>query len=169
MAISKAIRSCYDNLITPRNTLEVVPTYDFIIPETYNGDSGIDLPFPTDITVPPGSNAILIDLGISCRMYSRSFINMIVGNKTYHGFYITPRSSISKTPLMLANSPGLIDSNYTGSIKVAVRNLGDSPFLIVKGTRLFQLVSTDLVKPFVRIVASHDITSRGGRGFGSTN
>ena len=60
-----------------------------------------------DIQIKIGET-IFIDLGIQCEM---------VNNDKNIGYYLYPRSSISKTPLILANSVGIIDSGYRGNIK----------------------------------------------------
>lgn len=94
-------------------------------------------------------------------------------------FLILPRSSISKTPLMLANSPGLVDATYRGPLRVAVRHLGTSLHHVEAGEALFQAVAADL-RP--RRVAVHFLSelaeaerdgrlppsARGAGGFGST-
>ena len=61
-------------------------------------------------------------------------------NKAY---YLFPRSSISKTPLRLANSIGLIDGGYRGELVGMVDNIYDKDFHIKRGERYFQLVAVD--------------------------
>jgi dUTP pyrophosphatase len=82
-------------------------------------------------------------------------------------YWLTPRSSISKTPWRLANSMGLIDATYRGVLIAAL----DGPEDPVPGTRLVQLTAADLV-PWteVRVVAElpGPATVRGAGGFGST-
>jgi len=58
-------------------------------------------------------------------------------NKAY---YLFPRSSISKTPLRLANSIGLIDGGYRGEIVAMVDNIYDEDYEVKEGERYFQLV-----------------------------
>ena len=79
-----------------------------------------------------------------------------------------PRSSISKTPLRVANSIGLCDSAYTGELKVPLYNTSDKEFRINKGDRYVQLVAPNLEEVSFKIVDSHRDTSRGSGGFGST-
>ena len=102
---------------------------------------------------------------------------------TPSGYYMYPRSSISKTPLRLANSVGIIDSGYRGELMAKVDNIngcscdcscdneaGDSvDYVVGQHSRLFQVCAPDL-SPFasVEIVESLDDTSRGAGGFGST-
>jgi dUTP pyrophosphatase len=86
------------------------------------------------------------------------------------GYYSYPRSSISKTPLMLANHVGIIDSGYRGYLMGAFRCLS-SGFSLEKHTRILQICHPSLCKVHVIMVESeHDLSSsvRGEAGFGST-
>lgn len=83
-------------------------------------------------------------------------------------YYLVPRSSISKTPLIMVNSVGIIDAGYRGEIKVPLHNLGTENYTIKKGERLFQIVSRDLTPINLEITTSLSETSRGSGGFGST-
>lgn len=88
------------------------------------------------------------------------------------GFWMVPRSSISKTNFRMANSIGLIDPGYNGNLlaKVDIIKNMKQDVLIKKGTRLFQICSHNL-KPFknVKFVSSLPNTTRGTGGFGSTD
>ena len=84
------------------------------------------------------------------------------------GYFLFPRSSISKTPLRLANSIGLIDGGYRGEIMAVCDNIKDYDFSISKGDRLFQLVSADLSTIEFKIVKELSDSTRGSGGFGST-
>ena len=97
-----------------------------------------------------------IKLGISCES---------VDGK---GDFLFPRSSISKTPLRMANSIGLIDGGYRGEIMAVCDNIKDYEFSISKGDRLFQLVSADLSSIEFEIVEDLSNSTRGEGGFGST-
>lgn len=85
----------------------------------------------------------------------------------FRAYWLLPRSSISKTPLRLANSVGLIDAGYRGPIMAAC----DGSYSVVESERLFQLASPDLL-PWdeVRIVSEipGGATVRGTGGFGSS-
>jgi deoxyuridine 5'-triphosphate nucleotidohydrolase len=86
-------------------------------------------------------------------------------------FYMYPRSSISKTSLILANQTGIIDSGYRGNLIGVFRNLSQIPFQVEKHTRLVQLCLPSLRPFYVTIIESEDklsITARGNGGFGST-
>ena len=94
------------------------------------------------------------------------------GTATYKdnptAFYIYPRSSISKTPLRLANSVGIVDSGYRGNLMLALDNIKQAPYTIRKGQRLAQICSPHLSPIFFSIVESLSETERGSGGFGST-
>jgi len=79
-----------------------------------------------------------------------------------------PRSSISKTPLRLANSIGIIDSGYRGNIMAAVDNISDEPYQVQKGQRLFQICGRYLEPIELQLVEELSDTERGNGGFGST-
>ena len=109
----------------------------------YQGDSGIDIFFPSDVVVPANST-LLVDLGISCEMREinskfKSADQSFFVNKSY---LLYPRSSIYKTPVRLANSIGIIDAGYRGNIKVALDNNTGKDYLINKGVKLFQICAT---------------------------
>ena len=79
-----------------------------------------------------------------------------------------PRSSISKTPLRLCNSIGLIDAGYRGEIIAAVDNIKKESYKINVGERLFQLVAMNGSKINFELVSKLTETDRGTGGFGST-
>jgi len=125
-------------------------------------NSGFDLATPFDMEI-SGQDATLIDFHIKAVMIE--YNNAI-------GYYMYPRSSLSKTPLMLANHVGIIDSGYRGNLKGAFRNINSqSCYKIEKHNRLLQICHPSL-KPFlIKIVDSvTDIgdSKRGVGGFGST-
>ena len=79
-----------------------------------------------------------------------------------------PRSSISKTPIRLCNSVGLIDAGYRGEIMAAVDNIKQEDYTISVGQRLFQIVAMDGSPLSFELVDELSSTSRGAGGFGST-
>jgi dUTP pyrophosphatase len=88
--------------------------------------------------------------------------------KTDSHFLLTPRSSIYKTGLMMANSVGVIDKSYRGELKAPVWSM-TAKSNVECGDRLFQIVAPDMgwIRN-VRIVDSMSTTERGEGGFGST-
>lgn len=132
------------------------------IKTTHIGDSGIDLFFPEEIIIKAGETK-LVDLKIKCQMFdSQDNYNPI-------SYDLRARSSIFKTPLRIANSAGLIDSGYTGNIKVALDNIKDHDYVIEKGKSLVQIAAADLKPIIIKKVSCLQKTSRGDQGFGSTN
>ena len=96
----------------------------------YEGDAGLDLYVIDDMEFKPFDTKLIM-LGISCEPED---------GKAY---YLMPRSSISKTPLRMANSIGLIDGGYRGEIMACCDNIKDFSYSVTKGQRLFQLVAFD--------------------------
>jgi dUTP pyrophosphatase len=89
-----------------------------------------------------------------------------------HGYevQVRPRSGLSfKTGLMVLNSPGTIDSDYRGEVKVIIGNLGKNDEVINHGDRVAQLVLAPVVQAFYQATnESLSETARGAGGFGST-
>ena len=121
----------------------------------HDGDAGLDLYVLENIQFTPGETKS-IKLGISCEPED---------GKAY---YLFPRSSISKTPLRMANSIGLIDGGYRGEIMAVCDNIKEKEYTVEKGQRLFQLVATDSSPIEYELVDSLEMTTRGVGGFGST-
>jgi len=127
-------------------------------------DSGLDLCCPQDIIIKSGETAF-IDLGIQCAAWLPTEYGKPV---IPSGFYMYPRSSISKTPLRLANSVGIIDSGYRGNLIAAVDNIKNQDYAIRRGQRLFQICAPDLSRVKITLVKELSKTERGSGGFGST-
>lgn len=82
---------------------------------------------------------------------------------------IRPRSGLAaKNGLTVLNSPGTIDSDYRGEIKVIITKMTTGKFQIHRGMRIAQMVVAPVVMPKIVYVNSVDVTSRGAGGFGST-
>lgn len=123
-------------------------------------NSGFDLYVPQD-TVFPAKKVTFVDHQIKmtpCSSYKDDT----------SGFWLMPRSSISKTPLRLANSMGLIDSTYRGNLIAALENTSDIDFTVPKGTRLMQVCLPHLLPFTVKKTDKLHDTERGAGGFGST-
>ena len=125
-----------------------------------NEDTGLDIPIPESITIPPESKAFTVDLGFKAEQNQ--------------GYMLVPRSSISKTPLRLANNVGIIDSGYRGHLIGAFDNIRDDTYVIEKYNRLLQICAPNLSKFSVEVKKVDDFkllqesTNRGACGFGST-
>jgi dUTPase len=95
--------------------------------------SGHDIIFREEIEI-RGFETIKINTGIKvCHLR----------NGRRMPFFVLPRSSIANTPLILVNSPGLIDCNYQGNLKLAVKNLSLNTFTIECGESYFQITPCD--------------------------
>ena len=82
---------------------------------------------------------------------------------------IRPRSGLAaKNNISVLNTPGTIDSDYRGEIKVILINLGKKNFIVEKGLRIAQMVLCPLIKAKIKEVETLDATTRGSGGFGST-
>src|SRR5688500_661376 len=82
---------------------------------------------------------------------------------------VRPRSGLAlKHGISVPNTPGTIDSDYRGELKVIVVNLGGEAFHIVRGDRIAQLVLAPVTQALWDEVAELDETERGSGGFGST-
>ena len=128
----------------------------------HEGDSGLDLFFPDEINVGPKETK-LINLKIKCEAWKNT-----VTSETY-SYYLYPRSSISKTPLRMSNSVGIIDAGYRGNLMVSVDNISEDTVIIEKGSRLFQICGPTLSRITFELTDTLSETSRGEGGFGSTN
>ena len=127
-------------------------------PEGYKGDAGFDLYFPEQILICAYETA-LIPLGIAGEM-TDEYVPI--------SYYVTPRSSIYKTPLRMSNSIGVMDSGYRGEYMVPVDNNSEEDYMIKPGERLFQVIHPLLIPFTTKIVDRLSKSERGEGGFGST-
>ncbi|OYX46598.1 MAG: deoxyuridine 5'-triphosphate nucleotidohydrolase [Alphaproteobacteria bacterium 32-64-14] len=82
---------------------------------------------------------------------------------------VRPRSGLAaKHGVTCLNSPGTIDADYRGEVKVILINHGQEPFVIKRGERIAQMVIAPVTRAELSIVATLDETQRGAGGFGST-
>ena len=132
---------------------------DVKIPEyKTSGSSGLDLQafIKKDVILKP-KEIILVPTGLSIAVEDNLEVQ------------IRPRSGLAaKNKISILNTPGTIDSDYRGEIKVILINLGEKNFLIKKGDRIAQMVLCPVVKAEFEIVNKLPKTIRGMRGFGST-
>jgi dUTP pyrophosphatase len=135
-------------------------------------DSGFDLFVPETVEISKDIDSKFIDFQIKTEMF---YCNTLNGNTRNCAFVVYPRSSMSKTPLMLANHTGIIDSGYRGSIIGAFRWLyskfsTENIYRIEQNTRLVQICHPILCPIYVVMVDESELsnTERGSGGFGST-
>ena len=133
-------------------------------------DSGFDLIVPEDTVFNKPFETTMIDFKIKTEM-----LYYIVDKEHFmnSAYYIHPRSSMSKLPLMLSNHTGVIDSGYRGSVKGAFRwfkTTEANNYFIERGTRLVQVCHPTLCPIYVILMDEEELatTSRGENGFGST-
>jgi len=122
------------------------------------GSSGLDLAayINESIEINPGSTAI-IPTGLAVSVPKNFEIQ------------IRPRSGLAaKNQISVLNTPGTIDSDYRGELKVILINLGAKSFLVENGTRIAQMVLCPIVKANLKEVKTLEDTKRGSGGFGST-
>jgi len=126
----------------------------------HEGDAGLDLFTLEDITIKAKTTS-KINTGIICEALSDDKTKGL-------SFFMYPRSSISKTPLRLANSVGIIDRDYRGNLIGCFDNISNEDYVVEKGTRLLQICAPNLEPITFELVEELSETSRGGGGFGST-
>ena len=126
-------------------------------------NAGFDLFVPDTVGVPNSiETSKMISMDVKCEMIEPDGKSV--------AYYMYPRSSLSKTPLILANHVGIIDSGYRGNLIGAFRNVDKKPYIVDKHTRLLQVCHPSLWPIYVIIVEESELstTSRGSCGFGST-
>ena len=122
------------------------------------GSSGLDLAAHTDkqIKILPGKSEI-IPTGLAVAIPKNFEIQ------------IRPRSGLAaKSQISVLNTPGTIDADYRGELKVILINLSDKVFVVEKGLRIAQQVLSPVIKAKLKEVAELENTERGTGGFGST-
>ena len=129
-----------------------IPTYKT------SGSSGLDLEaFMEEELVLKPNNITLVPTGLSVAIEDGLEIQ------------IRPRSGLAaKNMISVLNTPGTIDADYRGEIKVILINLGKDNFTIKKGDRIAQMVVCPIIKANFEIVDELPKTPRGASGFGST-
>jgi len=138
--------------IKTRITNGIIPSYQS------EGASGLDLVSSSD-------EDIKIEIGKRAIVPTGIFLEIPEG---YEG-QVRPRSGLAaKSGITVLNTPGTIDSDYRGEIKVILINLGQEDFTIKRGERIAQIVFSKVVKAELSIEESISSTERGAGGFGST-
>jgi dUTP pyrophosphatase len=86
-----------------------------------------------------------------------------------HEAQVRPRSGLAaRHGVTCLNTPGTIDADYRGEVKVILINLGQEAFVIRRGERIAQMVIAPVTRAELSLVATLDETQRGSGGFGST-
>lgn len=121
-----------------------------------SGSAGMDLRAATlqDIILQPGER-MLVSTGLKLEI-----------PENFEG-QVRPRSGLAiKHGITLLNTPGTIDSDYRGEVKVILINLGKEPYTIRRGDRIAQLILARVSRAQVVKVSELSDTRRGGGGFG---
>ena len=121
------------------------------------GSAGMDIRSIEDVTIGPNRTSI-VSTGIA------------VDIPDGYEIQVRPRSGLAlKHGIMVLNTPGTIDPDYTGEIKVILHNVRDEAYKINKGDRIAQLVIARVIKlPIEEVDEITKKTERGSGGFGST-
>jgi len=121
-----------------------------------NGAAGLDVVAAEDVTLAPGQrHAVATGFSIAI--------------PEGYEVQVRPRSGLAlKHGITCLNTPGTIDHDYRGEVKVILANLGADPFEVRRGERIAQLVPAAVLKASFREVGQLSDTARGAGGFGST-
>lgn len=122
----------------------------------HEADAGLDIYAPSNIkwvAIEAGGSAV-IDTGVHVEI-PRGYVGML-------------KSKSGLNVLFDIVNEGVIDSGYTGSIKVKLYNHGAMPRYIFGGSKVSQLVILPIITPEIEIVSELEPTERGNNGFGST-
>jgi len=120
------------------------------------GAAGLDVVAAEALTLAPGARAAVAT-------------GFAIAIPDGYEVQVRPRSGLAlKHGVTCLNTPGTIDSDYRGEVKVILANLGDAPFPIARGDRIAQLVPAAVVRATLDLVETLGDTVRGQGGFGST-
>jgi len=164
------LKNKYVEAILKHNAKMLDPSEKFV-------DAGFDIFNPAQVGLYKGK-VNKIDFGVKCS----ATLLLENSQKEYNtGYYMYPRSSISKTPMRLANSVGIIDSGYRGNLMAMVDCINsrqgalcecDYDYVLGQYDKVVQICAPSLCPILVTLVESvselSEETSRGGGGFGST-
>jgi dUTP pyrophosphatase len=120
------------------------------------GAAGMDVVAAEDVTLDPGARAAVAT-------------GFALAIPTGYEVQVRPRSGLAlRHGITCLNTPGTIDHDYRGEVKVILVNLGQEPFAVVRGERIAQLVPAPVQRALLAEVDVLDDTVRGAGGFGST-
>jgi len=120
------------------------------------GAAGLDIVAAEDLTLAPGERHAVAT-------------GFAVAIPEGYEVQVRPRSGLAlKHGITCLNTPGTIDSDYRGEVKVILANLGSEPFEVRRGERIAQLVPAPVLRAGFTEVDDLDSTQRGDGGFGST-
>jgi len=118
--------------------------------------AGLDVVAAEDLTLAPGARAAVAT-------------GFAIAIPAGYEVQVRPRSGLAlKNGITCLNTPGTIDADYRGEVKVILANLGGEPFAVKRGERIAQLVPAAVQRAVFEEVADLTETGRGVGGFGST-
>lgn len=121
-----------------------------------SGAAGMDVVAAEALTLAPGARAAVAT-------------GFAIAIPPGYEVQVRPRSGLAlKHGITCLNTPGTIDEDYRGEVKVILANLGQEPFEIARGDRIAQLVPAPVQRAVLDEVETLDDTARGSGGFGST-
>jgi len=175
--MSKVLYLCVDTSSDSNSNSELLDYYVEKVKEHNQFEnnpypnSGFDLVCPYEVT---SDQTFKMDFRVKAAMYTLpSFVshytndNLKVRDKPM-GYYLYPRSSISKTNFRMSNSVGIIDSGYRGNLCAYFDVITSEVSTVEPMQRLVQICSPSLEPFYVFLVDSLDNTERGVNGFGSS-
>lgn len=142
-------------LVKLLNEYAQLPTRGNVNSDLPQVSAGLDLYCPFSVTIPADSKR-QIPLGVAVEIPQN------------HMGLLTPRSSMSKTPLRCANSVGIIDEDYRGEISIVYENVSCKNYTIARGDRITQLIIVPIAIVDVEEAQTLSETERGAGGYGST-
>lgn len=122
------------------------------------GAAGMDVEAAVtgDLLIPPGER-VLVPTGFC------------VSLPDGYELQVRPRSGLAvKYGLTIVNSPGTVDADYRGEVKIALINLGHEPYTVCRGDRIAQLILAPVTRASLEVVDALDTTARAAGGFGHT-
>lgn len=133
------------------NNNAVIPKYQS------TGASGFDFHSTEDICIMPGET-VMVSTGLAFEIPEGKEIQ------------VRPRSGMSaKTKIRVSNSPGTVDADFRGEVKILLDNIGLMPYTVRIGDRIAQGVVSDVIQTSFEEVEEFDSTTeRGDKGFGSS-
>ncbi len=139
------------------------------------------LPHGRDLPLPSYQSALAAGLDLIAALPAEAPLELIPGARALvptgialalpagYEAQVRPRSGLAvRHGLTVLNTPGTIDADYRGEVKVLLVNLGAEPVAVARGMRIAQLVIAPVAHAALREVAALDPTDRGANGFGST-
>jgi dUTP pyrophosphatase len=131
--------------------------HDLPLPDyATDGAAGMDVVAAEDVAIAPGGrHAVATGLALAI--------------PPGYEIQVRPRSGLAlRHGVTIPNTPGTIDSDYRGEMKVILINHGDTTFVVQRGDRIAQLVLAPVTRASWLEVDELDVTTRGAGGFGST-